>query len=128
MITTMTEQTTDLVVKGGLVGAAWVFAQVKPLADLGIQQAFDQLFSLGLLMLFLVYMIYENKKKDKKHDQGQQAYVDLIQQNSEVIRDFAESNKDVAKSVERSQQQQTQVLESLTRVIERLDNRVNNNQ
>lgn len=120
----MTEQVISLTTKAALLIGSWVFAQVSPLAEVGIDRAFDQLFSIGLMMLFLVYMIYENKKKDKKHEDNQKEYVGLLKQNTEAIQEFSASNKDVAKSVERSQEAQNDALDRLTRAFEKLEQKL----
>ena len=120
----MTDQIISISTKSALIIGAWVFAQISPLAEMGINRAFDQLFSIGLMMLFLVYMIYENKKKDKKHELSQKEYVGLLKKNTEAIQEFSSSNKDVAKSVERSQSTQNQAFDRLTRAFEKLEQKL----
>lgn len=121
----MTDQIVSLFTKCSLVIGYWVFAQVQPLSDAGIvDKAFDYAFSVGLMMLFLVYMVYENRKKDKKQDDNQSAYVDLLRQNTEAIKEFSASNKDVAKSVERSTDAQNEALERLTRAFEKMEQKL----
>lgn len=113
----MTEQTISLSIKVALLIGMWIFAQVQPLAEVGIDKAFDQMFSIGLMMLFLVYMVYENRKKDKKQDEALEAYVELIRHNTKAIQNFAESNKDIAKSIER-------MADANQKAFERLENRL----
>lgn len=114
----MTEQTISLSVKLVTIIGAWFFAQVQPFAESGlVEKAFDQLFSIGLLVVFLIYVVYENRKKDKKQDEALEAYVELIRHNTKAIQNFAESNKDIAKSIER-------MADANQKAFERLENRL----
>ena len=120
----MTEQVISLLIKITIIVSAWVFAQIEPLAEYGISQGFDQAFSIGLMMLFLVYMILENRKKDNHLTDKQDAYVDLLQKNQQVIAETAESQKDVSKTIERSTKAQTEALNRLTSAFEKLEQKL----
>lgn len=115
----------NLSIKAGLLIGSWIFAQVQPLTDTGLlDKAFDQMFSIGLLLVLLIFMVLENKRKDKKHDSNQEAYVDLLTQNTEAIKDFNSTNKDIAKSVERSNEATNKAIEHLTRAFEKLEQKL----
>lgn len=118
----MTNQIIGVLIKGSLVFGSWYFAQIKPFTETGIiDKAFDNMFSLGLMVVFLVYMVYENRKKDKQKDVVHGEYVELLKANITAIEAFAQSNKDIAKSVERSAASHEKALETMTKAFEKLE-------
>lgn len=82
----------DLFIKIGLIFSSWFFAQVQPFAEMGISKGFDQLFTIGMMMLFIIYIINESKKKDKKVNEGQDIYVELLKSNTRAFNDFAKTS------------------------------------
>ena len=129
MIDILTEQGVAIVVKVSLIVSAVFFAQISPINEAGLiheglDRSFDQLFSLGLMFLFLVYMILENYNKDRKKEHLQDSLASLMQGNIMAINEFSQSNKDVSKSVERSQQANTAAIEKMTTAFEKLTDKL----
>jgi len=133
----MQEATIHLFVKIFLLITAFfggVFQSVTTVVDSGdvIDRAFDYSFSVGVMALFIVYMVFENWAKDKKKDTAQNRLTDLLSKNIEAINDFSGTNKDIAKTlermdsaqsaaIERSANIQSEALNNLTRAFEKLE-------
>jgi len=137
---TIAEGTIGLFVKVGILFSAWMVSFQQSVVEVispdeYIDRAFDTAFSLGLLILFVVYMIYENRVKDKRKELAQSENVELLRTNIEVIRSFTTSNNDIVKSIERTQEtteksmqqlskENTTALENLTSVINKLESKL----
>lgn len=103
----------QLIIKVSLISASGFFAQVHPLAEIGIEKGFDQAFSIGIMFLFILYMIFENRAKDKQKDKVLADNLLVHQETLKAINNFSESNKDVAKSVERSTAIQAELVKNV---------------
>jgi len=114
----------DIVIKITLVFGSWFFAQVQPFAEFGISRGFDQLFTIGMMMLFIVYIIHENKKKDKKVDQGQEIYIELLKNNTEAFREFSESMTLVKQHMSESERIRRERFAKLYQDIEKIDTKL----
>ena len=137
---TIAEGTIGLFVIVGILFSAWMVSFQQSVVEVispdeYIDRAFDTAFSLGLLILFVVYMIYENRVKDKRKELAQSENVELLRTNIEVIRSFTTSNNDIVKSIERTQEtteksmqqlskENTTALENLTSVINKLESKL----
>jgi|GEM_PF-1482321 len=129
------EQSGGVVVKGGLLVSAWVFAQLEPMAEFGMEKAYDMGFSVFLLFIFLIYMVYENRNTNKKKDniqaQNNKLQTDnkeILVHNIEAIINFAGAVKDMAKSQERSaityQESQKEVILAFKDTVDKLSSTI----
>lgn len=82
---------TTSMVKIIIIVASFLFYQLQPLAELGLSKAFDFGFSMGLMALFLVYIIMEKRKSDGDLRTTQNIYVDLLKANTEAIISFSQT-------------------------------------
>lgn len=129
MIEIITEQGFGVAIKAILLTLAWLFAQVSPISETalledGLSRAFDQMFSLGIMFLFILYIALENRNKDRKKDELQSSLASMIEKNIQAINEFTSSNKDVAKTVERSQQATNEALKTMTEAFQKLSEKI----
>jgi len=129
MIEMISEQGLGVVIKGILLLLVWVFGQVSPIAETtmiedGLSRSFDQMFSLGIMFLFILYIALENRNKDRKKEELQNSLSSMIEKNIQAINEFSSSNKDVAKTVERSQQATNEALKTMTEAFQKLSEKI----
>ena len=115
-----TEAGAGLLLKISLLFLAGFFYVMSAFAETAVSQAFDQLFSIGLLVVFVIYMYMENKRKTAQREDAYRENVELLKLNIQAMNSYAEANKDIAKSVERSAELQTNALEKLTNAFEKV--------
>ena len=119
MFSQLTEQAVHLITKTIILISAWVFAVSSSLAESTIDKAFDLGFSIGLLVIFVVYMYLENKRKTRQRDDAQQKNTEMLELNIQAMHIYAQSNADIARSVEKSAEIQARALEKLTDAFSR---------
>ncbi|MAO65052.1 MAG: hypothetical protein CL666_08630 [Balneola sp.] len=83
---------------------AWIFAQAAEYGGI-INQAFDQLFSLGLLVVVIVVLFREYKNSKEDNAELDQKFQVLLKENIETRKDF------------------NSTIEALTNAIEKLGNK-----
>lgn len=101
----------------------WIIAQVSMQEDV-FNRVFEFSMSLGILVLVLIYLFYENKTKDNKKDKAQDDLVDILKTNIKVIGEFSETNKDIVKSVERGTAAQTEAIDRMTKAFEKMESKL----
>ncbi len=77
---------------------AWVFAQASQYGGI-VDKAFDQLFSLGLLVFVLVILFREYKSSQKYNSTRDQDFAGLLQQNIETRKDFQKAIENLTEVV-----------------------------
>lgn len=113
----MSEASVHLMVKIFLLISAFFTGVIQNIASntgVGgdfVDRSFDYSFTVGLMALFIIYMIFENWSKDRKKDTTQDRMTDLLITNIEAIKGFSETNKDIAKTLERMDKAQTEAIE-----------------
>ena len=120
------EQIISLGIKISLLLSAFVLARFQALSELGIvDRAFEMSFSVGLMVMFLVYMIYENRKKDERQLRVHDDYVLMSKDTIKTVEDFANAMKGVAKSIERDTAKKEKDSEYRDKILERIESSVN---
>ena len=120
------EQVISLGIKISLLLSAFVLARFQALSELGIvDRAFEMSFSVGLMVMFLVYMIYENRKKDERQLRVHDDYVLMSKDTIKTVEDFANAMKGVAKSIERDTAKKEKDSEYRDKILERIESSVN---
>ncbi|MAO66242.1 MAG: hypothetical protein CL666_14700 [Balneola sp.] len=69
---------------------AWIFAQAEQFGGI-IDTAFDQMFSLGLLLIVLIVLFKEYKGTKADNAELDEKFQTLLQENIETRRDFRDS-------------------------------------
>ena len=139
-----------IVIKGSLLflaWAGWVYAQlgtadITPEAmivtpEAMIDRAFDAAFSLGLLIMFLIYIIYENKVKDQKFTKLQGEQLEILKTNIEMMKDTKTANMVVVATLERTAEtfkerndrlinENSKAIGGLTETVTRLEQQLRN--
>jgi len=120
------EQIISLGIKISLVTSAFVLARFQALSELGIvDRAFEMSFSVGLMVVFLIYMIYENRKKDERQLRVHDDYLLMSKDTIKTVEDFANAMKDVAKAIERDTAKKEKDSEDRDKILERIESSVN---
>lgn len=120
MIDQISEAAVHMFVKASILISALFFSVSASLAESTIDKAFEMSFSIGLLVVFLIYMYLENARKTKQRDRAQEKIEELLCLNFKAMENYSSSNKDIARSTERAAETQAKALESLTTVVEKL--------
>lgn len=115
-----------LSIKVILLISSWVFAQVQPLAEMGINKSFDFGFSIGMMSLFIVYMIYENRKKDTKIIDHQEIYVNLLEKNMDAMTKFSEALVLMNKSLDSAATERKDLFKEISEHLRQLNNNLSN--
>ncbi len=69
---------------------AWIFAQAEQFGGI-IDKAFDQMFSLGLLLIVLVVLFKEYKSSKSDNEKLDKKFQQLLQEYIDTRRDFKDS-------------------------------------
>lgn len=125
----MSEQTVHLLVKISLLVSAFFTGVMQNISTGAVEgdfvdRAFDYSFTVGIMALFIIYMIFENWSKDRKKETTQNKLTELLSKNIEAINEFSTSNKDVAKSLERSEKTHSEALDRMTKAFEKLESKL----
>lgn len=84
-------------IKSMLLVLAWVIMQVSTHTDTElISKAFDQMFSLGLLVVFLVYMVYKEREAQKKVDTTYREKLQVFTKYEQLSMQCVDSNKELS--------------------------------
>lgn len=114
------------VIKISLITSSFVLARFQTLSELGIvERAFEVSFSIGLLVLFVVYMIYENRKKDERQMRVHDDYVLMSKDTIKTVEGFASAMKDVAKSIQRDADARIKDSEERNNRLQRIEDKLN---
>lgn len=84
----MIEQAMHKVLNTSLIIVAWVFYQLSELTGGIINQAFDQLFSLGLLALAVYFLWKDNKESRDYNRRRDERIEDLVASNTDALNKF----------------------------------------
>lgn len=82
----MSEYATLIFKTTGLM-LGWIFLQVAQYEGL-INKAFDQLFSLGLLVVIIIFLFKEYKSGKRYNAERDVSYQDLVKESIETRKDF----------------------------------------
>ena len=113
-----------MIVKISLIAMSTLFAQVQPLAELGISRGFDQLFSIGIMVVFIIYMLNENKKKDAYLSNQSSDYQDLLEKNTEAINNFSRVMDSIQNVMVSHQEERKQTLSKLNENMEKMNDKL----
>ena len=116
----ISEAAVHLFVKASILISALFFSFSASLAENTIDKAFEMSFSIGLLVVFLIYMYLENTRKTKQRDRAQEKIEELLCLNIKAMETYSASNRDISKATERAAETQARALESLTTVVDKL--------
>lgn len=114
----------SVIIKGSMLVFSWIFAQLQPMAEMGINKAFDIGFSVGLLVLFLVYMIYEKRKIDTELKTKQDIYVGLIQSNTEAMVAFTGVLNNMNSELLRVAQERKEIFKEINKNIKEMNDKL----
>lgn len=120
------EQIISLAIKISLITSAFVLARFQALSELGVvDRAFEMSFSVGLMVMFLIYMIYENRKKDERQLKVHEDYILMSKDTIKTVESFANAMKDVAKSIERDTKNKEKDSEDRDKILKRIEEKIN---
>lgn len=128
MLDAIPEHTMHTILKAIVLLTAWMgFAieQVGGEVEQVVNEAFELSFSLGVLVLLVIYFIYENRTKDSKRDEIQLSMVNLLEKNITAINDFSQSNRDVVSALERLQEANITAIKNMTKELDKIEDRLN---
>ena len=123
----MTEQAANILLKAGVIFMAWAnyaYQEIGGNIDRVVSDAFELTFSLGVLVMIVIYFIYENRMKDQKKDDIQKSMVVLLEKNITAINNFSQSNKDMTKTLERLQESNVTAMNNLADAFNKMENKL----
>lgn len=115
----------SLIIKISLVTSSFVLARFQALSELGVvNRAFEMSFSVGLMVVFLIYMVYENRKKDERQVDVYKTYVDMTVGTIKTIEGFTHSLNSIAESLKTDRKAHTTENEDIAELLKDVSDRV----
>lgn len=79
------------ITKGTLITASWMYFQVSDLTGGLVNQAFDKMFSLGLLIVVLIILFKEYRKSQEYNRERDARIEQLLINSNEAINGFKQA-------------------------------------
>jgi len=121
----ITENIVSLIIKVSLISSSFVLARFQVLSEMDVvNRAFEMSFSVGLMVVFLIYMIYENRKKDMRQVEVFGTYVDMTKETTKTIENFTQILSGINQKMESDKAKHTRENADIASLLSDVNDRI----